>query len=92
MVRILHATPVKAGEGKNLDLELLLNRIGGIFKPDEEATENDESLQVALSAQVREANYENPYMTATCPRGTKNQDHRNKLLQVLRNLRKWYSI
>ena len=50
MIRILYAAPVEAGEGRDLDLELLLNRIGGIFKPDEEATENDESLQVALSA------------------------------------------
>ena len=50
MIRILHTARVEAGDGKDLDLELLLNQIGGIFKPDEEATENDESLQAALSA------------------------------------------
>ena len=42
MIRILHAARVEAGAGKDLDLELLLNQIGGIFKPDEEAKENDE--------------------------------------------------
>ena len=34
------------------------------MKPDEEATENDESLQAALSAQVRKANYENRGLAA----------------------------
>ena len=43
MIRIMHAACVEAGDGKDLDLELLLNLIGGIFKPDEEATENDAS-------------------------------------------------
>ena len=37
MIRILHAVCVKSGNGKTLGLELLLNHIGGIFKPDEEA-------------------------------------------------------
>ena len=31
MVRILHAARVEAGDGKSLDLELLLNQIGGIL-------------------------------------------------------------
>ena len=44
MIRILHAARVDAGAGNDLDLELLLNQIGDIFKPDEEATENDEPL------------------------------------------------
>ena len=59
MIRILHAARVEAGDGKGLDLELLLNQIKGIFKPDEGAKENEESLQAALSAQVRKTNYEN---------------------------------
>ena len=59
MIRILHAARVEAGEGKDLDLELLLNQIGEIFKPNEEATETDESLQAALSAQVHKSKNEN---------------------------------
>ena len=59
MIRILHAASMEAGDGKNLDLEILLNENGGIFKPDEEAPEQDESLQAALSAQVRKTDYEN---------------------------------
>ena len=34
-------------------------QIWGIFKPDQEATENDETLQAALSAQVCKTNFEN---------------------------------
>ncbi len=33
MIRILHAARVQSGNGKMLDLELLLNQVGGIFKP-----------------------------------------------------------
>ena len=58
MKRVLHAARVESGNGKSLDLELLLNQIGGKFKPDEEAPENYESLQAALSAQVQWTNYE----------------------------------
>ena len=76
-----------------MDLGLLLNQIGDIFKPDEEATENDESLQAALSAQVRRSNYVNRGMAAhdrNVPK--KNQDTRSpkpsptdlsKLVQVV---------
>ena len=42
---------------KGLDLELLLNRIGSVFKPIEEETPEEESLQAALSAQVRKNEY-----------------------------------
>ena len=78
MIRILHAARVEAGDGKNLDLELLLNLIGGIFKPDEGATENDESLQAALSAQVRKSNYENRGMAVHDPNvPKKTQDTRS---------------
>ncbi len=34
MIRILHAARVESGNGKMLDLELLLNQVGGIFNQD----------------------------------------------------------
>ncbi len=37
---------------------ILFNQIGSIFKPNEEAQEEVESLQAALSAQVRKNNFE----------------------------------
>ena len=85
MIRILHAARVESGNEKSLDLELLLYQIGGIFKPDEEAPENDESLQAALSAQVCKTNYENRGAAAhdrNVPRRTKNQDLQNKNLRI----------
>ena len=51
-IRVLHAARVQAGNGHKLDLELLLNQLGGIFKP-EEVNPEDETLHAALSAQVR---------------------------------------
>ncbi len=36
MIRTLHAARVESGSGKILDLELLLNQVGGIFKPEDE--------------------------------------------------------
>jgi hypothetical protein len=60
MIRILHAARVESGDGERLDLQLLFNQVRGIFKPDEKVTEEDCTLQAALSAQVRKANYENP--------------------------------
>ncbi len=44
MIRILRAARMESWNGKKLDLELLLNQIKGIFKPDEEAQEEDCSL------------------------------------------------
>ena len=35
MMRFLHAAGVDPGNGMNLDLELLLNQIRGIFKPED---------------------------------------------------------
>ncbi len=57
VIRILHATRVEVGGEKTLDLELLFNQICGLFEPDEEAPEDDGSLQAALAAQVRKTNY-----------------------------------
>jgi hypothetical protein len=48
MIRILHAARVESGNGKVLDLGLLLNQVKGIFKPDEEGPEEDVTLQAAL--------------------------------------------
>ena len=94
MIRVLYAARVESGNGKILDLELLLNQIGGLFKPDEEAPENDDSLQVALSAQVRKTNYENRGTAAyivMAQRRTKNQGRRNQNLRIYRNSCKWSS-
>jgi hypothetical protein len=57
MMRILNDERVEYSKGKVLDLELLLNRIGSVFKPIEDETQEDESLQAALSAQVRKNVY-----------------------------------
>ena len=38
---ILHTSRVDSGNGKNLDLEILLNQIGGIFKSEDEAPVED---------------------------------------------------
>ena len=59
MIRVLHAARVDSDNGKDLDMEILLNLIGGIFKPEDEAAGDDQSLQAALTAQVRRTNYEN---------------------------------
>ena len=61
-----------------MDLELLLNQIEGIFKPDEEAPENDDLLQATMSAQVRKTNNENRG-AATYDRNVpkKNQESRS---------------
>ncbi len=79
MIRILHAARVESGYGKVLDLELLLNQVEGIFKPDKEGMmEEDVTLQAALSAQVCKTNYENrgaAMQDRTVPK--KNSDQRN---------------
>ena len=66
MMRISHDERVKYSKGKDLDLELLLKRIGSVFnlKPIEGDTPEEESLQAALSAQVRKNEY----------RGTQGKD------------------
>ena len=57
MMRILNDQRVEYSKVEVLDLELLLNRIGSVFKPVEEETPDEESLQAALSAQVRKNEY-----------------------------------
>ncbi len=69
MIRILHAARVEAGNEKDLDMEILLNQVGGIFKAEEEATSNEDSLQAALSANVQRANYANRGMAAQDRKG-----------------------
>ena len=56
-MRILNDERVEYSKGKVLELELLLNRIGIVFKPVEDDTPEEESLQAALSAQVRKNEY-----------------------------------
>ncbi len=58
--------------GKKLDLELLFNQIGGIFKPGEAAQEENCSFQAALSAKDRKTNSEN--------RGAAVQDRNSVLI------------
>ena len=78
MIRVLHAARVEAGNGNDLDIDILLNLIGGIFKPEEEAAGDEESLQAALSAQVRRQTYENRGMAAQdCKGPKKNPDTRS---------------
>ena len=78
MIRELHAARVEAGNGKDLDMEMLLNQVGGNFKPEEEAAGDEESLQAALSAQFRRPTYENRGMAAQDRKGPKkNPDARS---------------
>ena len=73
MIRVLLAARVEAGNGTDLDMEILLNQVGGIFKTDseEEAAGDEESLQAALSAQVRRPTYENRGMVIQDRNGPK---------------------
>ncbi len=83
MIRILHAARMEAGGGKTLDLELLFNQIGGIFKPCEEAPYDDGSLQAALLAQVRKTHYENRGAAVQDRTGPKkNQESRFKTPRI----------
>ena len=94
MTRVLHAVArVESDNGKDLDMEILLNLIDGIFKPEDEAAGDETSLQAALTVQVRRTNYENRGM-ATQERKApkKNSDTRSpkqsvsdfsKLMQVV---------
>ena len=57
MIWILNEERVEYSKGQLLDLVLLLNRICSIFKPIEEEAQEDESLQAALTAQIRKSEY-----------------------------------
>jgi hypothetical protein len=57
MMRILNEERIEYSKWKSLDLELLLNRIGSIFKPIEEEAPEHESLQTALTAQIHKSKY-----------------------------------
>jgi hypothetical protein len=57
MMRILNEERVEYSKGKMLDLELLLIRIGSIFKQIEEEAPEDETLQAALKAQICKSKY-----------------------------------
>ena len=97
MIRVLHAARVEADNGKDLDMEILLNLIGGIFKPEDEAAGDEESLQAAQSAQVRNPTYENRGMAVHDSKAPKkNPDARSpkqsvpdlaKLMQVVFNMK-----
>ena len=50
MIRVLHAARVEAGNGKGLDMDVILNLIGGIFEPEEEAAGDEESLRGSISS------------------------------------------
>ena len=71
MIRVLHAARVEAGNGKDSDMEILLNQVGGIFKAEEEAASNEDSLQAALSANVQRQNYANRGMAVQDRKGPK---------------------
>ena len=78
MIRILHAARVEAGNGRDLDMEMLLKQVGGIFKAEEEAASNEDSLQAALSANVQRPNYANRGMAVQDRKGPKkNPDNRS---------------
>ena len=62
---------MEAGNGKDLDMEILLNQVGGIFKAEEETANNEDSLQAALSANVQRQNYANRGRAAQDQRGPK---------------------
>jgi hypothetical protein len=56
-IRILNEERVEYSKGKSPDLEQLLNKIGSNFKPIEEEAPEDETLQAALTAQIRKSEY-----------------------------------
>ena len=59
-------------------MEILLNQVGGIFKAEEEAASNEDSLQAALSVHVQRPNYVNRGMAVQDRKGPKkNPDNRS---------------
>ncbi len=75
MMLILNEERVEYSKGKWLDLELLLNRIGSIFKPIQvgEEAQEDESLQAALTAQICKSEYKGVQAKNwSCPKPIQN--------------------
>jgi hypothetical protein len=59
--------------GKTLDLELLLNRIGSIFRLFEGEALEDETLQAALTSQISKSKYKGTQAkNQTCPKHVQN--------------------
>ncbi len=58
-IRVLYAAHLQAENGHKLDLRLLLDQLGGVFRPEEVTPEDEGSLHAVLLAQVRKPNYEN---------------------------------
>ena len=60
-----------------MDLEILLNQVGRIFKPEDESPDDYTTLQAALSAQARKTHYENRgAVMQDCPAPKGNSDPR----------------
>ena len=55
---------VEYSKGKVLDLELLLNRIGSVFKPIEDETPEEEFLQAGVVAAAHGAQVQWPHAYA----------------------------
>ena len=73
MMRMLNEELVEYSKGKTLNFELLLNRIGSIFKPIEEEAQEDETLQAALTAQICKSEYQGTQAkNQTCPKHVQN--------------------
>ena len=99
MIRVLHAARLEAGNGKDLGMKILLIQVGEIFKPEEEAAGDEDSLQATLSANVRRPTYENRGMAVQDRKGPKkNPDNRSpnqssseisKLIQAVFDMPKW---
>ena len=73
MIRVLHAARVEAGNGKDLDMEILLNQVGRIFNAEDEAASNEDSLQAARSANVQRQIFANRCMTVQDRKGAEEE-------------------
>ena len=95
MIRVLHAARLESDNGKDLDMEILLNLIGGIFKPEDEAAGEYTSLQAALTVQVWRTNYETGAWQRRNERRLRRirtKDPPSSQSQTSQSLCKWYSI
>ena len=77
MIIILHAARVDSGNGETLDLELLLNQIGGIFKPmrrHQKRTIHYKQHYLPKFVKLISKIWEQQHMIAMGPRSFRNQD------------------